>query len=41
MATNRYTALLQNLYWHEIRHIQNHDFYGNMSVEEMEAVNKH
>lgn len=28
-------------YWHEIRHIQNHDFYGNMSVDEMEAVNKH
>lgn len=28
-------------YWHEMRHIQNQDFYGDMSVDEMEAVNKH
>ena len=28
-------------YWHEMRHIQNQDFYGDMSVDEMEAVNEH
>lgn len=28
-------------YWHEIRHIQNQDFYGDMSVDEMEAANQH
>ena len=28
-------------YLHEIRHIQNQDFYGDMSVDEVEAVNKH
>lgn len=28
-------------YWHEMRHIQNQDFYGDMSVEEMEAANQH
>ena len=27
--------------WHEIRHIQNQDFYGDMSVDEMEAANQH
>ncbi|KQC85473.1 hypothetical protein [Butyribacter intestini] len=28
-------------YWHEMRHIQNQDFCGEMSVEEMEAANQH
>lgn len=28
-------------YLHEMRHIQNQDFCGDMSVDEMEAVNKH
>ena len=28
-------------YLHEMRHIQNQDFYGDMSVEEMETANKH
>jgi len=28
-------------YWHEIRHIQNQDFYSEMSVDELETVNEH
>lgn len=28
-------------YLHEIRHIQNQDFYSEMSVDELEAVNEH
>lgn len=28
-------------YWHEIQHIQNQDFYSDMSVDEIESVNKH
>lgn len=28
-------------YWHEIRHIQNQDFYSEMSVDGLETVNEH